>query len=637
MTGEPIIMSLFPAIRRHLRPFLACCIVSVVGGLSYAELATPLYTASATIMIGDRQLRQQRMREREAAALFDAPLPDPVIVESQAGILRSEQLGLDVVRYLNLADDPDFVPPQSWRSRVWESWRNAIMGYIGPQVQQTNSPALTTADADRRRRLIALKVLQRNLDVSHVARTFLLRIEYTAPDPVRAAQITNAFTKIYLQQQSDLLLAAATEGRTALQRHVEELGKLSAEADLAVQKFRADSSFLSSTGPSASEPQTSEGTTRQFQSRVHLAQLEQIADSYRTLYHDFVSRYQEAMQHDSVSAAENYVISPANPPIDTSQPKKSLILAISILAGAFAGLTSAIVREKTDGSFRTRRQVREELDVDVLGMLPALPKAASAPIIRYPIDHLLSEFSAPLQATKVAADEALREHSPKIIGIVSLFPGEGKTTVTKNFASLLGLHGARTLLIDASVPNPTLGRSQLGEGARASKLVYRGLRCEPDSNFQSLPSLESVESPQIADEFSSQTAFMQGLSRALSVHRKGAFDYIVIDFPPIGPLVIARSAAPLVDRFLLVIEWGQTPRSALRLALAQQRAINDKLLGVILNKVDTKKLRNYESPQFGDYDYQQYWQYLQRFHARMNDSSETGNQRRAKQPSREPA
>ncbi len=100
-----------------------------------------------------------------------------------------------------------------------------------------------------------------------------------------------------------------------------------------------------------------------------------------------------------------------------------------------------------DRVFRTVEQVREELGLDVLGMLPVVSRASlpehvpdtMAPILRYAIDNSFSAFAETLRSAKVAADLALGDRSPKIIGVVSLLPEEGKSTVAKNFASLLAV------------------------------------------------------------------------------------------------------------------------------------------------------------------------------------------------------
>ncbi len=57
---------------------------------------------------------------------------------------------------------------------------------------------------------------------------------------------------------------------------------------------------------------------------------------------------------------------------------------------------------------------------------------------RYSIDHPLSSFSETLRSAKVAVDLALGDRKPKVVGVISVLPNEGKSTVAKNFASLFG-------------------------------------------------------------------------------------------------------------------------------------------------------------------------------------------------------
>ena len=124
---------------------------------------------------------------------------------------------------------------------------------------------------------------------------------------------------------------------------------------------------------------------------------------------------------------------------------------------ALAGIAVVLPCESMDRVFQTVRQVRDEIAVDILGFLPMLARASlSEPtkqksvtgnmplILRYSNDHPFSAYAETLRSATAAADLALKDRSPKILGMVSLFPGEGKSTVAKNFASLLALKGARS-------------------------------------------------------------------------------------------------------------------------------------------------------------------------------------------------
>ncbi|TGW04529.1 chain-length determining protein, partial [Mesorhizobium sp. M2D.F.Ca.ET.145.01.1.1] len=76
---------------------------------------------------------------------------------------------------------------------------------------------------------------------------------------------------------------------------------------------------------------------------------------------------------------------------------------------------------------------------------------------------------------------------------------------------------------------------------------------------------------------------------------KETFEYIVVDLPPLGPVVDAKAFAPLVDGFVLVTEWGRTPRAMVRSMLESEPYVANKIVGAVLNKVDLKKLAKYGS------------------------------------------
>ena len=71
------------------------------------------------------------------------------------------------------------------------------------------------------------------------------------------------------------------------------------------------------------------------------------------------------------------------------------------------------------------------------------------------------------------------------------------------------------------------------------------------------------------------------------------FEYIVIDLPPLGPVVDVKAAAHLFDAFIFVVEWGQTARKLVRTTMENEPAIRDKTLGVVLNKVRDGRMHLY--------------------------------------------
>ena len=247
------------------------------------------------------------------------------------------------------------------------------------------------------------------------------------------------------------------------------------------------------------------------QTLVQLRELERESETYRNLYQTFMQRYQEALQQQSFPITEARVITAATPPTYASYPKRGLILALSLVMGAMVGSGLGALREYRDRVFRVASHVRDELGLEFLGMLqdvdaPVAAKSAKGEaqdpkqihptnsLQRYSIDHPLSSFSETLRSAKVAVDLSLGDRRPKVVGVISVLPNEGKSTVAKNFASLLAHLGARTLLIDADLRNPGLTRgiarqadAGILEAIRGDRPLRDLLLSEPDSGLFFFP------------------------------------------------------------------------------------------------------------------------------------------------------
>jgi succinoglycan biosynthesis transport protein ExoP len=265
------------------------------------------------------------------------------------------------------------------------------------------------------------------------------------------------------------------------------------------------------------------------QAMVQLRELEREAETYRNLYQTFMQRYQEAVQQQSFQVNEARVITAATPPPYPSYPKRGLILALSLVLGVMAGSGVAALREYRDRVFRVASQVRDELGLEFLGMLQVVPDIVSFKKVkgeqpdprevypadslqRYSIDHPLSSFSETLRAAKVAADLALGDRKPKVIGVISALPNEGKSTVSKNFASLLAHLGAKTLLIDVDLRNPGLSRAvarhaEAGvlEAVRDNRKLDDLLLHEQDSGLYVLPAIIKKRVAHTSEMLSSPT------------------------------------------------------------------------------------------------------------------------------------
>lgn len=215
-------------------------------------------------------------------------------------------------------------------------------------------------------------------------------------------------------------------------------------------------------------------------SMVQLGELQQKADSLKTLYQSYLARFEQASQQQSFPIAKARVISYAGVPSAPSSPRKTLSMALSIVLGLFAGGGIAAVLELKEPGFRLGQDVRNRLGLRFLGYLPLLRAASSKPqkeerepnlpqptgevregevdefsakLMRYAADYPRSSFAETLRSAKLACDQATPNRACRVIGVVSALPGEGKSVVAANLAVLLGAMNKRTLLIDADSYN----------------------------------------------------------------------------------------------------------------------------------------------------------------------------------------
>jgi len=200
----------------------------------------------------------------------------------------------------------------------------------------------------------------------------------------------------------------------------------------------------------------------------------------------------------------------------------------------------------------------------------------------------------------------------KKIVITSCEPNDGKSFVAIQVAVNMARRGKHVLLIDAdlrlSVMNAHNDIQLSGQGFGLAH--YLSGQCQLESvvyetnipNFSLIPIGTDVQTPLsliATPEFDHLVASMGE-----------AYDYVIIDAPPIGLVIDAAEIAKSCDGSVLVLEYSKTHRRALTEAKEQMERTGTPILGCILNKVtmdrlSTKKYYSYG----GKYGYSRYGKY----------------------------
>jgi capsular exopolysaccharide synthesis family protein len=500
-----------------------------------------------------------------------------------------------VIDAQKLLEDPEFQDSQRF------ALLRRLLGRADPA-----EPSL-----DERRR-VALRKLQENLDIRRVGISYVLDVAFASPDREKAARLANAITDAYLRDIVETRSRAARLGSLWLEERVAELRTQMNAAARKVQEFKAHSDYriarrdarLGAAGQNdTAEPASaSEPTT--------LEELESTAQILRKIYENFNLAFTDVVQKESYPVSNARIISPATIPIQKSHPKTVLILALGGLIGSLAGFGLALLRGSIEQPVRSAQQVREETGLECLGLVPELGIGATssflvrtnrairrlvhrsqdaqpANALAEVLDAPFSPFSEGIKRVKTAVSIASRARPLRCIGVISSSPREGKTTVAANLATLFAVSGARTLLVDADVGNPSLTRALAAGADKGLREVLNGTADVADCiahvkrmGVDLLPVATNGVQP-APDILGSEQVAM--LFKSISE----SYALVIVDLPPLRPVADALAISAVLDGVILIAEW-ETPLPVLAETLRSLRIAQVGVIGSVLTKVNMR-------------------------------------------------
>ena len=110
------------------------------------------------------------------------------------------------------------------------------------------------------------------------------------------------------------------------------------------------------------------------------------------------------------------------------------------------------------------------------------------------------------------------------------------------------------------------------------------VKLREDLRIWALPAGSKTQNP--ADLLGSER--MKSLIAGL----RASFDLILIDTPPVGPVIDAVVASHLADKTVFVVKWGATAREFVQQAIQQLHG-HKKVAGIVFNQVNESRARKY--------------------------------------------
>ncbi|MET4290651.1 succinoglycan biosynthesis transport protein ExoP [Bradyrhizobium sp. LB8.2] len=401
----------------------------------------------------------------------------------------------------------------------------------------------------------------------------------------------------------------AREFRVSILDEVRRLAEVSrSEFEFAKQRQQEIEKQLSKAVSQSRSVNSAELTNKDLESR---------AKGLRSLYETFLQRYMGSAQQETFPISETRVLFPASPPPSKSKPKTTLVLALGIVGGLALGIGLALLRDIMDRVFRTSSQVETVLELPCLSLVPLLParKSAKLPVRSQPNDDdvqqrivpsptaihrtvvgmPLSRYTEAIRSIKLAIDHNPAKISSQVIGITSALPNEGKTTIAASLAQLIGHTGKKAIIVDCDLRNPSLSAIFAPKAANGIIEVANGSRSlvdtiwrDPTTNLAFLPAVR--RGPLL---HTSEILCADAISKLFD-RLRADYDYVIVDLPPLTPLVDVRATSSLIDCYILVVEWGRTKIDVVQHALHTAPNIHESLIGAVLSKTDTKAMARYD-------------------------------------------
>jgi capsular exopolysaccharide synthesis family protein len=167
----------------------------------------------------------------------------------------------------------------------------------------------------------------------------------------------------------------------------------------------------------------------------------------------------------------------------------------------------------------------------------------------------------------------------RAVAVTSAGRREGRTTTAANLALTAAQEGRSTVLVEADLRRPALGRL-LGLAPRPGVADVIAGRAELEQAMARLGPLAVL----LAGEAADPGALLRAPAAAALVDQlRVSCELVILDAPPAVAFADGDRLAGEADAALLVVRAGETPRQVVRLAL---ESLGDRAVGIVLNDVD---------------------------------------------------
>lgn len=274
-------------------------------------------------------------------------------------------------------------------------------------------------------------------------------------------------------------------------------------------------------------------------------------------------------------------IQPASAPSRPVSPDPVRNIGLGLLAGLVLGLGLAFVRHALDTKVRGEEDIRPHSTAPMLAGLPLERSSKSLVSVEDDPHGRHAEAIRRLRTNLMFVDVTTGRHS---FVVTSAMPGEGKTTTAVNLALAMADSGLRTLLVDGDLRNPSVAKTLGMEGSVGLTTVLLGdaqaqdvIQTWGSAGMDVLPAGQVPPNP--------SELLGSAPMEALLTSLVGEYDFVLIDSPPVVPVIDAVVIERLTGGLLMVVGVDRTKKKDLIAALKQLDTVGARVSGFARNFV----------------------------------------------------
>lgn len=510
--------------------------------------------------------------------------------------------------------------------------------------------------------LSRIEQIEKQLNTAETKRqSSIIGLSFEDTDPQRAARMLNAVADAYLQLNVERRSEEAEKTLNFLKAKLPELRARLEESENALNSFRARENTIDVTGEikvlldksvalekervqaelqrsqQAASYQPQSPVMRALDSQINnlkaeenrlsneIRNLPRVQQDYLRLVRDvevnnqlYVGLLNNAQQLQVAKAGtvgNVAIIDRAVVPERASRPKRKQIVTVGGMGGLLLGFLAAQALALLKARVRDPKKLEQATRLSSYAILPQAQdqlehekgNKANHPYV-LAAEHPTSPSVEALRSLRLALQFGLAEtERGKVILITSAIPGQGKSFISANVAYLLASSGKNTLLIDADVRRssigrylPTLGGTGLTDVLLGKSTIEASLRLDVMPNLTLLSAGPSVRNPGELLASANLPHIINNLAER--------FDYVIIDSPPLLPVMDAALLAKLADVTAFVVRQGRVSMGEVKEAIDILAQAGEKVDGMIFNGFVASRVRYGYGGRYGSHRYGSYGQ-----------------------------